>query len=58
LKSTGYEPDPVIQQFVGISIEVLQDLRGINCPIAKPKGNNTLRRWSEVFPASDAEAPR
>lgn len=49
LKSAGYEPDPVIQRFVGIAIELVEDLRQIDRTIVKPKGNNTLRRWSEVF---------
>jgi hypothetical protein len=49
LQSAGYEPDPVIRQFVGIAIELVEDLRQIDCTITKPKGNNTLRRWSEVF---------
>jgi len=49
LKSAGYEPDPVIQRFVGIAIELVEDLRQTGCTIVKPKGNNTLRRWNEVF---------
>ena len=49
LESAGYERDPVIQRFVGIAIELVEDLHQIAHTIAKPKGNNTLRRWSEVF---------
>jgi hypothetical protein len=49
LKSAGYEPDPLIQGFVGIAIELVEDLRQIDRTIVKPKGNNTLRRWNEVF---------
>ena len=52
MKAEGYGPDPVIQQFTGISIGSLQDLRDSNCRITKPKGNNTLRRWDEVFPGT------
>jgi len=50
LIAAGYAPDPVIQRFTGISIGSLQDLRDNTCKITKPKGNNTLRRWDEVFP--------
>lgn len=53
LKAEGYGPDPVIQRYVGISIGSLHDLRGIKCKITKPRGNNTLRRWEEVFPRTD-----
>ncbi len=52
LKAGGYEPDPVIHQFVGIAIELVEDLRQIDRTITKPRGNNTLRRWSEVFPST------
>ena len=52
LKAEGYSLDPVIQRFTGISIGSLQDLRDSNCRITKPKGNNTLRRWDEVFPGT------
>jgi hypothetical protein len=53
LKAEGYAPDPVVQRFTGISIGSLQDLRNIECTITKPKGNNTLRRWDEVFGSDD-----
>ena len=53
LTAKGYDPDPVIQRFTGISIGSLQDLRHKECKIAKPKGNNTLRRWDEVLPGCD-----
>jgi hypothetical protein len=49
LKAEGHAPDPVAQRFTGISIGSLQDLQNIECTITKPKGNNTLRRWDEVF---------
>ena len=52
LKAEGYAPDPVVRRFTGISIGSLQDLRNIECTITKPKGNNTLRRWDEVFRSS------
>ena len=44
----------MIERFTGISIGSLQDLRDSNCRITKPKGNNTLRRWDEVFPGTGA----
>jgi hypothetical protein len=50
LTSSGYDPDPVLKKFTGISIAAPQDLRHITRSIPKPKGNNTLRRWDEVFP--------
>jgi hypothetical protein len=49
LKVEGYEYDPVIQRFIGIAIDSVQDLRDNKTRITKPKGNNTLRRWDEVF---------
>lgn len=49
LESEGYVADPVIERFVGISIGSVQDLRGFQLKIKKPKGNNTLRRSQEVF---------
>src|ERR1051326_2062326 len=58
LKAEGYAPDPVVQRFTGISIGSLQDLRGIECTITKPKGNNTLRRWEEVFGSSADDQSR
>ena len=44
LKAEGYESDPVIQRFIGIAIDSVQDLRDNKTRITKPKGNNTLRR--------------
>jgi hypothetical protein len=58
LKAEGYAPDPVVQRFTGISIGSLQDLRNIECTITKPKGNNTLRRWDEVFSSNDEHQPK
>ena len=49
LRSTGYDPDPVLKKFVGITITDLEDVRDIVCSIPHPPGNNTLRRWNEVF---------
>jgi hypothetical protein len=49
LKDSGYDRDPVLKKFTGISIEAPQDLRHITRSIGKPLGNNTLRRWDEVF---------
>ena len=50
LRDTGYSPDPFVRRFVGISVAAFQDLSGSPHRITKPKGNNTLRRWAEVFP--------
>jgi hypothetical protein len=58
LRLEGYSPDPVIQRFIGISISSVQDLRSRQCKIAKPKGNNTLRRWDEVFPPGGVHQSR
>jgi hypothetical protein len=49
LRDEGYESDPVIQRFTGMAIDSVQDLRDNKTIITKPKGNNTLRRWDEVF---------
>jgi hypothetical protein len=49
LKASGYDPGPVLKKFTGISIAALEDLRHITRSIPRPKGNNTLRRWDEVF---------
>ena len=49
LKEGNYDPDPVVGRFVGISIGSYEDLGGSKQVIIKPKGNNTLRRWDEVF---------
>jgi hypothetical protein len=58
LKAEGYGPDPQIQRFTGISICSWLDLRDNKCKITKPKGNNTLRRWDEVFPSGDEHKSR
>jgi hypothetical protein len=52
LGEARYDPDPVVQKFIGISIEAPENLRHIRQLILKPKGNNTLRRWDEVFGAA------
>ena len=52
LRTTGYDPDPVLKKFVGITIADLQDVRDITSSISHPPGNNTLRRWGEVFPSA------
>lgn len=57
LRSSGYDPDPVLKKVTGISIAAPQDLRHITRSIPRPKGNNTLRRWDEVFPKSKAGLP-
>lgn len=49
LQSSGYRPDPIIGRYVGISIGPIEDLRDCRIAIRKPAGNNTLRRWNEVF---------
>jgi len=50
LHHAGYRPDPILKRYVGISIEKPEDLEHIKCSVTKPGGNNTLRRWEEVFP--------
>lgn len=54
LEDARYEPDPVVQKFIGISIDAPEDLRHLKQTIVKPGGNNTLRRWDEVFPSRPA----
>jgi hypothetical protein len=54
LSEARYEPDPVVKRFIGISIGSPEDLRHVRRTIIKPKGNNTLRRWHEVFPPRSA----
>lgn len=49
LKEGGYTLDPVLRKFTGISISELHDLRGVTSEIPRPSGNNTIRRWDEVF---------
>jgi hypothetical protein len=58
LRASGYSPDPVVNRFTGISIASLQNLRGKTRKITKPKGNNTLRRWDEVFPGTAGRESR
>ena len=50
LRASGYDPDPVLKKFVGITITDVRDIDDIPCSISHPPGNNTLRRWDEVFP--------
>jgi hypothetical protein len=49
LQKSDYAPDPQLNRFTGISIEVSQDLSQVPCEIPKPRGINTIRRWNEVF---------
>ena len=49
LRAGGYDPDPVVGAFTGISITAVRDLRDITNVIPRPSGNNTIRRWDEVF---------
>jgi hypothetical protein len=51
LRNSGYTPDPHFKRFTGISVGVLRSLERFDCSIPRPGGNNTIRRWSEVFPA-------
>jgi hypothetical protein len=51
LEKSGYERDPILRRFTGISIKRPVDLGHITCPIPKPSGNNTIRRWEEVVRA-------
>jgi hypothetical protein len=54
LREGNYQPDPLVCQFIGIAIEPPEDLGHIRRLIIKPRGNNTLRRWDEVFKVSPA----
>jgi hypothetical protein len=49
LAATGYDPDPVLKKFVGITITELQDVQNVGCSIPHPEGRYALRRWDEVF---------
>jgi hypothetical protein len=49
-----YTPDPVVKKYIGISIDAPEDLRHVRQTVVKPAGNNTLRRWDEVFPPRSA----
>jgi hypothetical protein len=49
LRDSGYTPDPSIEKFVGIAITDIADLRHLSFSIPRPGGNNTIRRWAEVF---------
>jgi len=49
LQESDYPPDPYLNRFTGISIEVSHDLERIQSDIPKPSGMNTIRRWNEVF---------
>jgi hypothetical protein len=49
LQASGYTLDPHLNRFTGISIEVSQNLERVLCNVPKPRGNNTIRHWNEVF---------
>lgn len=49
LKDSGYDPDPVVKKFTGITLAALEDVSEVTCAIPRPLGNNTIRRWDEVF---------
>ena len=51
LRISGYLPDPRFKRFTGISVKVLRDVERPTCSIPRPLGNNTIRRWDEVFGA-------
>ena len=51
----GYRPDPVVKRLTAISLAEVRDVSHLDCPIRKPEGNNTLRRWAEVFSARRPE---
>jgi hypothetical protein len=52
LKKSNYLPDPYLKGFTGISIEVSQHLESFARAVPRPAGNNTIRRWDEVFAVS------
>ncbi len=49
LENGGYVRDSVVGRFTGLCITDVVDLRLSTIPIPRPAGNNTLRRWEEVF---------
>jgi len=49
LQKSGYTPDPHLSRFTGISVEVSENLERVPYEIPRPGGNNTIRRWAEVF---------
>jgi hypothetical protein len=49
LLNSGYTADPHLHRFTGISIEVMENLERVSRDIPRPAGNNTIRRWNEVF---------
>jgi hypothetical protein len=49
LQKSHYPRDPHLNRFTGISIQVLENLEHVRCEISRPSGNNTIRRWVEVF---------
>jgi hypothetical protein len=54
LRDSGYLPDPHLKKFTGIAIKVSQDLDRLAYSIPRPLGNNTIRRWGEVFGGTGA----
>jgi hypothetical protein len=54
LQESGFTIDPHLNRFTGISIEVSQNLERVPYNVPKPNGINTIRRWSEVFGATNA----
>jgi hypothetical protein len=54
LREDGYDPDPVLGKFTGISITAVQDLRGSSKVIPRPLGSlNAIWHWDKVFVSAD-----
>jgi hypothetical protein len=49
LENSGYRRDPHFGRYTGIAIKPLIDLEGISETIPRPRGNNTIRKWEEIF---------
>jgi hypothetical protein len=49
LKADGYDPDPVLGRFTGISLAAVRDLRSATIVIPRPYGSpNTIWRWDKI----------
>jgi hypothetical protein len=49
LQKSDDPPDPHLNRFTGISIQVSENLERVSDRILKPRGMNTMRHWDEVF---------
>ena len=49
LQKSTYPRDPHFERYTGIAIRPLVDLDDSDTPIPRPRGNNAIRKWDEVF---------